>query len=242
MKGVPKQRTISQILVEKTLRELNQPQKVSSRSRVWQDPEGYRYLVQWSNLVLLRFLIRLLTRSLPRSEYRRKAQLDDAGRSSIRNLEEGYKRSTTSEYLNFIGYGQGSLEEIKGDVRELTEDGFLKSKPGSRLTDIGINLADFHRAVRKTKGDYRKVKDDKGGFRKQDKPSDWFYHPLTLLYPPLKNIWARDLTYEVFLELINKTDYLLRRLVISLEKKLGHDQRAYQIEKARIRSNLKWKR
>lgn len=119
-------------LIAKTFAELSAPPAPKQRSRVWKHPEGYRYLVQWSNAVLLRYLIRLLTNSLPKSEYRRKAQLDDAGRSTVRNLEEGYKRSTTSEYLDFIGFSQGSLEEDKGDIRELTEDGFLKSRPGSQ--------------------------------------------------------------------------------------------------------------
>ena len=48
-------------------------------------------------------------------------------------------------------------------------------------------------------------------------------------------LWLR----EIFIELINKTDYLLRALVSSLEKKLNQDQKAWQIEKSRIKSNLK---
>ena len=75
-----------------------------ARSRTWGDPEGYRHLIPWSNTVLLRHFVRETTSSLPKSEYRRKAQLDDAARSVVRNMEEGYKRATTSEYLDFIGY------------------------------------------------------------------------------------------------------------------------------------------
>ena len=258
------QKTVSQKLAEKTMQELARPRRTQARSRVWKDPEGYKYLVQWSNTVLLRFLIRLTTNNLPRSEYRRKAQLDDAGRSVVRNVEEGYKRSTTSEYLQFIGYSQGSLEEVKGDIRELTEDGFLRSVPGSTLADIGLDLGSFHRALRKTKGGYRTAKDDKGKSKKLEetnketasplkssnhpltssktKEKPWDYRPLTTLYPPLSKVQAEGLTYEIFLELINKTDYVLRHLVESLEKKLAEDQKYYQIEKARIQNNLKRKR
>lgn len=214
-------------LIEKTQRELAQPNQPLQRSRTWRDPEGYKYLVQWSNLVLLRFLIRKFTDSLPKSEYRRKAQLDDAGRSTVRNIEEGYKRATTSEYLQFVGYSQGSLEEVKGDARELAEDGFLKSKPGSSLADLGIDLGDFNKALKDVKGE---LKDVKG--------SEFQYRPLTILYPPLNSIRAEDLTYEIFLELVNKTDWLLRKLVESLERKLGEEQKGYQIEQARIRSKL----
>lgn len=211
-------------LVAKTMQELSAPPAPKQRSRVWKHPQGYKYLVQWSNAVLLRFLIRLLTKSLPRSEYRRKAQLDDAGRSTVRNIEEGYKRSTTSEYLDFIGFSQGSLEEDKGDIRELTEDGFLKSKPGSSLADLGINLGDFNKAL-SAKGNLEEIK---GG-----------YIPLTTIYPPLAKVRAEDLTYEIFIELINKTDFLLRKLVESLERKLSTDQKYYQVERARIRDKFK---
>ena len=150
--------SISQQLVEKTLRELEETKNPQNNSRAWKDPEGY-------------------------------------------------KRTTTSEYLQFIGYSQGSLEEVKGDIRELTEDKFLQSKPGSSLVGIGINLREFNQGLREDKGNYRKLK-------------DFSYHPLTTLYPPLNIVRVQDLTYEIFIELINKTDWLLRKLVESLENKL----------------------
>ncbi|PIU03330.1 hypothetical protein COT44_03855 [Candidatus Shapirobacteria bacterium CG08_land_8_20_14_0_20_39_18] len=219
------QQEIIQELVEKTMRELNTPKKPVQSSRVWKDPEGYRYLTSWSNSVLLRHFIRLYTISLPKSEYRRKAQLDDAGRSNVRNQEEGFKRSTTSEYIEFVGFSPGSLEEIKGDVRELAEDGFLPSKPESSLAGIGINLKDLNTALKEVKGNLENGK--------------FLYRPLTILYPPLTQIKAENLTYEIFIELINKTDYLLRVLVQSLEKKLAEDQKYYQVEQARIADKFK---
>ena len=222
---------VGKFLSIKGLWELNQPKQKVSRSRVWTDPTGYRYLVPWSNAVLLRYFIRMLTESLPKSEYRRKAQLDDAGRSVVRNIEEGYKRATTPEYTDFIGYSQGSLEEVKGDIRELTEDGFLKSKPGSTLAEIGFDLGGFNAALKGNKGSYRKLKDVKTE-----------YTPINVLYPPLNNIRAEDLTYEIFLELINKTDWNLRQLVVSLERKLSDEQKFYKVEQARIRDKFKKRR
>lgn len=200
--------SVSQRLIEDTMRELKETKNPQSNSRSWKDPEGYKYLVPWSNAVLLRFFIRRFTESLPKSEYRRKSQVDDAARSVVRNIEEGFKRTTTSEYLQFIGYSQGSLEEVKGDVREITEDKFLTSKPGSSLTEIGIDLGKFNQGLREDKGNYRKIK-------------DFSYHPLAVLYPPLNKVRVLDLTYEIFIELINKTDWLLRKLVESLELKLS---------------------
>lgn len=212
-------KTISEQLAAKTINELSSSKllynPLKSTSRSWQDPEGYKYLVQWSNAVLLRFFVRRFTESLPKSEYRRKSQVDDAARSVVRNIEEGFKRTTTGEYLQFIGYSQGSLEEVKGDVRELTEDKFLASKPGSSLIGIGIDLGKLNQSLREDKGEYRRLKDTK---------KDFTYHPITVLYPPLNNFLVGDLTYEIFIELINKTDWLLRKLVESLETKLRVDK------------------
>ena len=222
---------IGTFLSIKGLWELNQPQRKIARSRVWSDPTGYRRLVPWSNAALLRYLVRILTNSLPKSEYRRKAQLDDAARSVVRNIEEGYKRATTSEYSDFIGYSQGSLEEVKGDIRELTEDGFLALRPGSTLASAGLDLGAFHNALKGNKGSYRGLKDVKTG-----------YTPINVLYPPLKNIRAANLTYEMFLELINKTDWNLRQLVVSLECKLSQEQKFYKVEQARIREKFKKRR
>lgn len=241
--------------IEKSLQELSAPPKPKQRSRVWESPTAYRHLVQWSNAVLLRFFVRLFTFSLPKSEYRRKAQLDDAARSVVRNIEEGWKRANTSDYINFVGYSQGSLEEVKGDVRELCDDGFLPSRLGSSLASIRINLKDFHEALtpkghlKENKGNSSiasypplnssssPIKDSKGNL--QETKKDFSYIPLTVLYPPLKNVRAQNLTYEIFMELINKTDYLLRVLVESLEKKLSTDRKYYKVEQARIRDRFK---
>lgn len=211
---------IVQTLIDKSLRELLTPEKPKSRSRVWQDPKGYQYLGVWQNAALLRVLIRKFTLNLPFSESRLKKQLDDSARSQKRNIEEGWKRATTSEYLDFIGYSQGSLEEVKGDVRDAKTDGFLKSRPGSSLMDIGINLTVF-----------------KGPFKGQAKgePTD----PSHPYYNSLKSLKGGEITYEMLTELINKTDFLLRKLVESLERKLSNEQKYYKVEQARIRDKFK---
>lgn len=189
-------------MIEKTMKELEQAEKPQANSRSWKDPTGYRFLAPWSNAVLLRILVRKLTETFPKSEYRRKAQMDDAIRSVVRNVEEGFKRSTTKEYIQFIGYSQGSLEEVKGDVRDCLEDKALASRSASSLMGLGIDL--------KTWNDW---------CRDPLNSSRFLYFPLRESKGMLKEIKGNDLTYEAFMELINKTDWLLRRLVLSLENK-----------------------
>lgn len=133
--------------------------KPHQSTRQWTHPEGYKYLAVWKNAVELQKLTRDFTKTLPYSERRRKDHMDDASRSVQRNIEEGYKRPTTKEYLDFLGFSQASLEEVKGDVRDCLRDEFM----------------------------------------------------------------GKDL-HDKFIELINKTDWLFRRLVDSLEKKMAEEK------------------
>ena len=197
--------SIQDILIAKTLAELNTPTKQQT-TRVWTDPEGYRLLGVWQNAALLRVLIRKFTLNLTLKhpyERRLKAQLDDAARSVKRNIEEGWKRPTTKEYLVFLGYSQASLEEVKGDIRDAHADGFLTSVPLSTLKDT-LNL------------DLGVAK----GLEIKGEPID----PSHPYYPPLSTLNPNTLTYEIFMELINKTDWLLRKLVESLESKQKIDK------------------
>lgn len=185
-------------IIQRSLRELEEAKnpKQVQRTRVWNDPKGFMYLGAWQNAALLRVMIRKFTLTLPQWEKRLKAQLDDAARSQKRNIEEGWKRPTTKEYLEYLGFTQGSLEEVKGDVRDANTDGFLKSIEGSNLLSVGIDL--------------RVIKGPNSSWGEPTDPS----HPY---FKPLSNLKGEDLTLEIFIELINKTDYLLRKLIISLE-------------------------
>lgn len=216
------QKEVIQQQIQKTLKELATLNRPLQKSRVWSDPQGYQYLAVWQNAALLRVLIRKFTLTLPLSERRLKAQLDDAARSQKRNIEEGWKRPTTSEYLDFLGYSQASLEEVKGDIRDAKTDGFLRVKEGSSLRDIGIDLNIF-------KGPSQgQVKGE------PTEPGHPYHKPLLTLNP-------HTLTYEMFMELINKTDYLLRKLVESLEKKLNQNRQGYLIQQALIKDKFRKK-
>jgi len=79
--------------------------------------------------------------------------------------------------------------------------------------------------LKSPKGNYRKLEEVRG-------------KPFEFGYPAVDNLRTQGFTYEIFIELINKTDWHLRRLVESLEKKLQQEQKSYQIEKARIKDKL----
>jgi four helix bundle protein len=226
-------------LIQQTFDELNSHTLPQSRTRVSNSPSAYKFLVQWSNAVLLRVLIKKSISAIKSSNSplnspnhaigwklmdRTEAQVLDACRSVIANIEEGFGRPTTSEYLQFLGYSQGSLKEVKGDIERLNQDNLICSKKASVLKDLGIDLKKWNTWCRDPKNTSRLL-----------------YFPLSRNkgeYRILKDITGNAITFEELIELINKTDYLLRTLVVSLESKLHNEKKAYQMEQARIRSNI----
>lgn len=176
---------------------------------------------------------------------RLEAQLLDALRSTIANIEEGFTRPTTSEYLQFLGYSQASLGEATGDIQRGRQDKFLKSVSGSKITDLGIDLKAWNLWCRdpanSSKLLYFPLKESKGNFRNLNSYT-YPYNPIKSSKEKqrtLKDLPDTALTYEIFTELTNKTDYLLRKLVESLENKLNNDKKGYQVERARIRGNVR---
>ncbi len=228
-------------LIEKTYKELAQGQKPQEKSRISKTSNGYIFLIAWSNASLLRVLNKKFTDSLPKSLYRLKSQSDDSCRSVVANIEEGFARQTTSEYIDFLGYSRASLIEEKGDIQRSLQDGILRTVPGSSLSKLGINLTDWHEALRKSvisrpaeiKGVYRNLREIRGSATAAQGSSFKF------LYSPVDDLKVEDLTNEIFIELINKTDWNIRKLVESLEKKLNTEKKGYQVEKMRIYEKFK---
>lgn len=222
--------------IDRTYRELARAAKPQSRSRISTTPNGYIHLIAWSNASLLRVFVVRFTPTLHTSLYRTRIQIDDAARSTVANIEEGFARPTTKEYLNFLGFSQASLIEVKGDIQRLRQDGFLPSRPGSSLGTIGVDLGSWHEALKASV--ISRPATDPSSSKLLQNP----LNPFTFLYPPIDNLDPHELSSEIFIELVNKTDWHLRRLVVSLEDKLARDQKFYQVEQARIRGNVNWRR
>ena len=221
-----KRNLVAEELIEKTLKELeekihpvNSPKLpfripvVEGTIRQAQSLQGYKASACWQTASLLRDLIQLYLKIIPSHQFRRKTQLEDAGRSMVATIEEGWARPSTKEYLDYLGFAQASLTEVRGDIERLHTDGYLKT--------------------RGDKGDYGSLRENRGW--KIPTPSRNFpYPPVNSRINPMrygtirerlreymgKEIKAEDLTYEVFVEFINKTDYLLKKTVFGLQEKI----------------------
>jgi four helix bundle protein len=101
--------------------------------------ESFKDLVVWQRAIQLTIAVYELTSSFPPSEqFGLTNQLRRASVSVASNIAEGYGRSTTGEYLQFLGHARGSNYEVQTQLiisRELK----FTSEQSQQLV---VNLSD----------------------------------------------------------------------------------------------------
>lgn len=93
------------------------------------NPLGFKNLLTWQQADEIYKKTKILASKLPKRHPKTNQfmnrlidHLVDSARSVKRNIEEGHKRTTTSEYIEFLGFSLGSLEELHGDLVDLEKD------------------------------------------------------------------------------------------------------------------------
>ena len=215
---------------------------IEKTQRQWTSDQGYKASASWQTASLLRDLTLLWTtehlgkytgnygklreqtgidsRVNPGTIRRLRAQMEDAARSMVSTFEEGWGRPSTKEFLDFIGFSQASLVELRGDFERCMTDGLIQTGTYGRLREhtggpmgrVGIPTPsrDFPYppvASRKFPEKYGKLREKLREFTGRE-------------------IHAKDLTYELFIELANKTSHLFKRTVEGLWGKLSRDEQA----------------
>ena len=87
-------------------------------------PQGYKQLLTWKQAGEIYQLAKEFT-DLHLDLYRDSrliSHINDSGRSVQRNIEEGYKRNNTQDYLAFLRFSHASNEELKRDLEELKRE------------------------------------------------------------------------------------------------------------------------
>ena len=82
----------------------------------YKNPLGYRQLRTWQQANEILELTDAFIKTLPKSNPAR-SHMDRSARSVVRNIEEGFRRTSTGEYISFLGFAAGSNEELLGDFR-----------------------------------------------------------------------------------------------------------------------------
>lgn len=93
------------------------------------DSQGFKVLRTWQQAGEILKLTDKLAETFPLKNPKTGQYLTDlkdqmirSARSVIRNIEEGYSRNSTGEYVNFLGFSFGSLEELIGDYEYCLEN------------------------------------------------------------------------------------------------------------------------
>jgi hypothetical protein len=85
------------------------------------DPEGYRKLLAYQKAGELQIFTNEFVIHLPKTKtfFDLADQMGRSGRSGSKNIVEGWKRNTTKEYFDFLGFSIGAVEELKDDAADI---------------------------------------------------------------------------------------------------------------------------
>jgi len=116
--------------------------------------KGYHKLLVWQRAHEFVLLLYDLTKNFPQSEeYGLKGQLRRAVVSVVLNVVEGYRKSTTKDFLHFLNIAEGSLAEVESaleisrDLQFLSNDDFRKLE--KKRSEIGYLLYQLITSLRK---------------------------------------------------------------------------------------------
>jgi four helix bundle protein len=179
------------------------------------DPEGYRKLLAYQKAQALHNDVLEMVKHFPQLPYRHTHyrdnqiktigdladQMSRSGRSTHKNIVEGWKRTTTQEYFDFLSYSIGSNSELQDDAAD-TACGKYKELMGVRgimgeRGQNGLPLSPLNPLP---------------PFTIQQLNSLGFY-PLDQTLPPVVKIFLKA----------KEVDYLLHRLQLSLDAKMDND-------------------
>lgn len=85
------------------------------------DPEGYRKLLAYQKASELQVFTNEMVANFSKSKtfLDLADQMSRSGRSGSKNIVEGWKRNTTKEYFDFLGFSIGAVEELKDDAADV---------------------------------------------------------------------------------------------------------------------------
>ncbi len=116
--------------------------------------KGYHKLLVWQRARELVKLVYLYTETFPKNEeFGLKSQLRRAAVSVVLNIVEGYRRSTTKDFLHFLNIANGSLSELEAaleislDLNFLSEDNYSQAE--SKRSEVGFLLHQFIKSLKK---------------------------------------------------------------------------------------------
>lgn len=201
------------------------------------NPEGYRKLLAYQKAQKLHDDVLEMVKHFPQAPYRHTHyqnsqiktigdladQTSRSGRSTHKNIVEGWKRTTTKEYFDFLSFSIGSNAELKDDAADIVT-GKYKELMG----------------IQGVMGNQKGGRGVMGEAGTPSPPLSPFTFPLTyeeldrIPFYPLDN--SLPPAVKIFLQ-AKEVDFLLHRLQQSLDIKM--DQELTKPVSQRVRENMK---
>ncbi len=107
------------------------------------NPLGYKELLTYQQAGMIlektKEIVSLFPKFHPKTRqalYRLINHMIDSARSIQRNIEEGFKRASTQEYIRFLGFSIGSLAELRGDYQDCFKSGLISTKIYQEMEDL----------------------------------------------------------------------------------------------------------
>lgn len=87
----------------------------------YKDPYGFRKLLAFQKAEQVQVCCGQLTRLFPKTKTLLSLadQMDRSARSGKQNIVEGWKRNTTKEYYDFLGFSIGAIAELEEDCNDV---------------------------------------------------------------------------------------------------------------------------
>ena len=116
--------------------------------------KGYHKLILWQKAREFVKLIYKVTEKFPKAEeYGLKGQLRRAAVSVVLNIVEGYRRSSTKEFIRFLNIAGASLTEVEACIEIATDLGYFTQAEykllEERRVEIEVILFSFEKSLRK---------------------------------------------------------------------------------------------
>jgi hypothetical protein len=174
----------------------------------YSNPYGYKKLLAYQKAKELQVECRALTAKFPRTKTLLDLadQMDRSARSTKQNIVEGWKRNSTKEYNDFLGFSVGAVAELEEDCNDIWgevypellnkrevmgEKGIKGSEMGGMGNERGV------RGARGFKGDIEKLR----------------FYPLDKSLPPIVQLKLR----------CKELNYLITKIQTKLERKMSKE-------------------
>lgn len=190
------------------------------------NPYGYRELLVYQKADALQSHCSSLTSHFPHSKtaVALADQMNRSARSTKQNITEGWKRNSTKEYYEFLGYAIASNAELEEDATDIWK-GHYRELMGLKGV-MGEMGEKGERGGMGEKGERRD--EDEGGGERGNTPlniESLPFYPLDSLLPPVVQLKLRA----------KELNFLLEQLQKSLVDKMSSENTLPTQERIRIR-------